>query len=442
MESLTLIVPSYNNARYLKDLINSVFGGETSLGTMSPQTLLPDQVVIVDDCSTDNTEEVVSDLSKLNTRIEYHRMILNGGTSIACNEGIKKSVGRFITRIDADDMRESWSFEKMMRAQMEHPDSYIYDDTVIFLRGARQNKVWKMSDYSFFHLLEQNINHAGIMFSKASWRLSGGYPPEFRDGRDDWAFNVALGAVGCCGIHIDSAGYLYRREGQNRTLKNSSPERQKYYYDKMQSHFKELYLGRWNMACCGNREKRPASPQPTRAAQTLSGSSGMTILQYNGENYGKEPFFGPVTGTMYVFSKTSPLRNVDNRDLHTPKFKGLLDLTLNGRPIFSIKEIPVEAPLASPPKIEVIEEIKVEEIKVEEVKVESTESPAVETSTDGTTIQDGQVEGIGKKEISKLSSSGISTWESFVLESSVSLASITGKSVDEINAMKEALTQE
>ena len=414
MEQLSLIIPSYNNARYLKDTINSIFGGITSLGYMGKQTLLPDQVVIVDDGSSDNTEEVVSEMQKNHSIIVYHKLQKNSGTAIACNKAIELSTGKFITRIDSDDMRESFSLENMMKAQELNPDSYIYDDIRIFLNGKRKDKVWKMYDYDFSHLLKENLNHAGIMFSKESWKLSGGYPPVFSDGRDDWAFNVALGAIGCCGIHIEGAGYLYRREGYNRTLKNSSSERQLYYHEKMLTQFKNLYEGRWNMSCCGNRGKRTQEIQSSssRTQPILSGASGMTLVQYNGENYGKEPFFGPVTGAMYEFSKTKNVKNVDNRDLHTDKFKGLLDLTLHGKNIFSIYEVPEQ-------RIEVSN-----------------------LNDSGTLIEIGQSEDLSEEMIDNLKSSGISTWELFIVESSEKLSEITGLSVNVIDGIKSFVTSE
>lgn len=429
--SLTLIVPSFNSARYLSDLVNSVFGGMTSIGEMNPQSFLPDQVIIVDDCSEDNTEEVVFDLSQLHNEIEYVKLSKNCGTAIACNEAIKRSSGTFITRIDADDMREFWSFENMMKAQLEQPDSYIYDDVMIFLNGQRKGKVWVMSDYNFHSLLERNSNHAGIMFPKRAWESCGGYPEEFSDGRDDWAFNVALGTVGCCGIHIGGAGYLYRREQQNRTVKNASSEHQKMYYQKMRSHFKEIYDGRFTMACCGNRGSSKVASATTRTPQPVVGSAGMTLLQYEGSNYGKETYFGPVTGVAYIFSKGSPIRNVDNRDLHTPKFKGLLDLNDHGKPVFSIFR-----PLTEPAK-------PVEEIPVPVQVVESQEiiqSGTEESSDENSPIESGIIKGLGSKEIDKLKESGITTWGRFFYEDSVKLSDILGKSVSVIEKMKDELT--
>ena len=203
------------------------------------------------------------------------------------------------------------------------------------------------------------------------------------------------------------------------------------------------------MACCGNRGNKVVSPKSSPIVQTLSGSTGMTILQYNGENYGKEPFFGPVTGAMYEFSKTHPFKNVDNQDLHTDKYKGLLDLTQNGRNIFSIKQpdpvAPVSAPVVEiPPVVEsaqVVESAPVETVLESKVETSTVETPPSNTS-DGTLIQKDQIVEITPSIIKKLKGAGISTWELFVTESSVSLSEITGLPVDTIDGIKAKLTSE
>jgi glycosyltransferase involved in cell wall biosynthesis len=434
--NLSLIIPSYNHAKYLTDLINSIFGGETCLGMMAPQELLPDEVIIADDCSIDNTEEVVFELSKLHREIKYVKLPKNSGTAIASNFAIENSHGKFITRIDSDDMRESFSFSNMMKAQLAYPHSYVYDDVMLFVNGQRKGKVWKMADYDFDSLLERNTNHAGIMFPRIAWEESKGYPPEFSDGRDDWAFNVALGVVGYCGIHIGGAGYLYRREQQNRTVKNATSEYQKLYHKKMHDHFESLYNGRFPMGCCGNRgvNKKMATTNKTSRDVSLSGAEGMTILLYNGENYGLEAYYGPITGVGYTFSVKKNLKNVDNRDLHTAKGNGLLDLHHNGKPVFSVYSQPAPVPVPAP-----VPELAQEQVLETSEQVLSS-TPKAPPSDESHPIEAGQLRGFGKALVGKLSAVGITTWELFLSTDSASLAETLGKSVDDIEKIKKEIT--
>jgi glycosyltransferase involved in cell wall biosynthesis len=335
--SLTLIVPTHNRAKYLDDLVNSIYGGETSLGFMSGQTLAPKELIICDDCSTDNTEEKVKEIQKRHSRVLLVKTPVNSGTPIACNIAIENATSEFITRLDDDDMRESFALERMFEVQKEYPHYTVYDNTVIFHNGVRVDHSWKMGEYDFELLLHKNIMHSAIMYPKQSWKDCGGYVKEFNKGRDDWSFNVALGTVECCGINIESPGYLYRREQQNRSLTNSTSEHQKQFYFQMQEHFKEFYEGRRPM-CCGNRRSSTKIGQQTitRNIVSLVGSSGMSLVQYMGGNYGNQTFYGPISGVGYIFSKGNSVKNVDNRDLSTNKGSGLLDLIEYGKPLFSL----------------------------------------------------------------------------------------------------------
>ena len=339
-ESLALVIPSFESAKYLPDLFSSIWGGESSLGLLSPQTLLPTEVIVVDDCSSDNTEAVVDEYRKVHSELVYLRLNKNRGTPTAMNEGVKAANSAYITRIDSDDMREPESFERMMEAQLANPHSLIYDNIKIFLKGQRQNQTWVMEDYDFDLLLERNFIHAGVMYPKQAWVDCGGYPEEFVHGRDDWSFNVAMGISGYCGVRVDYPGYLYRREQQNRSLRNQSSAWQKEFSDAMHSKFAEVYSGERKMGCCGNRKNRVQATSKSSgtqvAQQIVAGETGMTVLQYQGGNAGSENYYGPVTGAAYRFSSSKSKKNVDNRDLHTDKGKGLLDLHVGSKPIFVV----------------------------------------------------------------------------------------------------------
>src|SRR3990170_4558054 len=73
----------------------------------------------------------------------------------------------------------------------------IVDDVTLFTNGKKNSKIWQMPEkFSFQDILIKNRVHAGIMFEKSAWQEVGGYPELMRHGRDDWAFNVALGSKG------------------------------------------------------------------------------------------------------------------------------------------------------------------------------------------------------------------------------------------------------
>lgn len=89
MSSVSVIVPTYNCARFIGEAIDSILG----------QTKLPDQIIVVDDGSTDDTEQVVR---RYGARVEYIKQ-KNTGVSAARNTGLDAARCDFVSFLDADD---------------------------------------------------------------------------------------------------------------------------------------------------------------------------------------------------------------------------------------------------------------------------------------------------------------------------------------------------
>lgn len=91
--SLSVIIPNYNKATYLYECVESVLR----------QTLLPDEIIIVDDCSTDESGSIIENFSKNNNLIHAFYLKENMGVSSARNIGLRYARGRYVTFLDADD---------------------------------------------------------------------------------------------------------------------------------------------------------------------------------------------------------------------------------------------------------------------------------------------------------------------------------------------------
>lgn len=89
---VSVIIAAYNAEKYLAECIESIIN----------QNYKNIEIVLVDDGSTDNTQAICMDYSRIDTRIRYIRK-KNGGVSSARNEGIRNAKGEFITFVDADD---------------------------------------------------------------------------------------------------------------------------------------------------------------------------------------------------------------------------------------------------------------------------------------------------------------------------------------------------
>lgn len=107
MPEVSVIIPTYNSARYLTQAVDSVLA----------QSFKDFEVLVIDDGSTDDTEAV---MRRYGQPVRYiHKE--NGGVSTARNRGIAESRGRYAAFLDADDTWLPEKLERQLRALNENP---------------------------------------------------------------------------------------------------------------------------------------------------------------------------------------------------------------------------------------------------------------------------------------------------------------------------------
>lgn len=118
---VSVIVPVYNKAKYLKKCLSSV----------QTQTYSDLEIVIIDDYSTDMSYTICEDISKEDSRIELYRNKSNLGLIASRFEGIRRAKGEWIFFIDADDWIEPEAIERLVGAADE------FDVDMVQLRHRR-----------------------------------------------------------------------------------------------------------------------------------------------------------------------------------------------------------------------------------------------------------------------------------------------------------------
>ena len=84
---------------------------------MTNQTYKNLQIIIVDDCSTDNTYDLIKSVK--DERIEVYKTPFNGHMSFACNEALKHVKGEYVAHLDADDLWVPEKIEKQVNFMLE-----------------------------------------------------------------------------------------------------------------------------------------------------------------------------------------------------------------------------------------------------------------------------------------------------------------------------------
>jgi glycosyltransferase involved in cell wall biosynthesis len=122
---ISVIVPCYNQAQYLDECLNSVF----------KQTYSHWECIIVNDGSSDNTDEIAQKWSEKDSRYKYFKKD-NGGLSSARNFGLKRANGDYIQFLDSDDIITAGKFEIQLDFFIRKMGDIIISDHV-FLKGKK-----------------------------------------------------------------------------------------------------------------------------------------------------------------------------------------------------------------------------------------------------------------------------------------------------------------
>lgn len=101
---VSIITPSFNAEKFIAQTIESV----------QKQTHTNWEMIIVDDCSVDNTFSIIKEIALKDKRIQYLRLEKNSGTGIARNIALSKSKGKYIAFVDSDDLWKPTKLEKQI----------------------------------------------------------------------------------------------------------------------------------------------------------------------------------------------------------------------------------------------------------------------------------------------------------------------------------------
>ena len=213
-------IPTYNKSNYLKEAIQSVLN----------QTYQNYEIVIVDDCSTDNTKEIVESFK--DKRIQYYKLENNLRPPRSWNECVKFSKGKFFAILPHDDFYEPDFIKKTIQEFEENGEvgfvqcAYTaVDSERSFLEHRKlidKKKYMIGEDAIFIQIDKLYCNPASIMFRKKTIIEKGYWKINFWD---DWALILSIAyTYGCIYLpenlsnvrdHEENLSKKLTREGRN-----------------------------------------------------------------------------------------------------------------------------------------------------------------------------------------------------------------------------------
>lgn len=126
MVKVSVIIPCYNAGGYIGRCLDS----------MQAQTFTEFEVICVDDCSTDNTEEVIKSYVNKSARIAYLRNEHNSGPAKSRINGISVAKGEFVAFCDSDDWFNSDSLKTMYETAITYKSDIVcFGNKIVFDKG-------------------------------------------------------------------------------------------------------------------------------------------------------------------------------------------------------------------------------------------------------------------------------------------------------------------
>lgn len=130
LPKISVLMSVYNAIPYLEESVESVLN----------QSFTNFEFIIIDDCSTDNSWEILRKYAEKDARIKLHKNQENLGLTKSLNKGLNLATGEYIARQDADDISLSKRFEKQVELLDLHPD-YILASCDIELINAEGSRI-------------------------------------------------------------------------------------------------------------------------------------------------------------------------------------------------------------------------------------------------------------------------------------------------------------
>jgi glycosyltransferase involved in cell wall biosynthesis len=213
---ISFIMPAYNGADTIEESIESIFNGNFENG---------DEVIIVNDASTDKTLDIVNNLQKKYPAIRIISHNINKGSAAAGrNTGIDNSKNELIFCLDADNilapntisLLKKFMFEKnadiaafgelhFFKNDIKNiTDKWIFKSGTIGLEDALAGRYWPGPSGNY-------------LFTKECWKRAGRYEESLGGAYDSWAFGVKQLATKSKMVTMDHTFY-YHRHGYESTF--------------------------------------------------------------------------------------------------------------------------------------------------------------------------------------------------------------------------------
>ena len=179
------------------------------LNSLIAQSYTDWKCIIIDDGSTDNTQETAFYWLARDKRISYKK-ISNSGVCIARNTGVYLAGTEYVLPLDADDYLSRNYIEEAISVINKNTNVKVaFGRLIVF--GSQSELSPRMKEYSFDKLKKENFIHCSGVYRKSDFIEIGGYDMNMVHGWEDWEFWINMLKRGGVAEEIESCFLFYRR---------------------------------------------------------------------------------------------------------------------------------------------------------------------------------------------------------------------------------------
>jgi glycosyltransferase involved in cell wall biosynthesis len=234
---LSIVIPCYNSEKTLESTLESVY----------KQDFQEWEAIIVNDGSTDGTDEIANRWINIDNRFSYYCKS-NEGLSKTRNFAISKAKGIYILPLDSDNQLIADYSKSAIEIFENHEGiGVVYGDALYF---GQKSGIWKVQNFNFKKMLVDNYIDACAVYKKSTWEIVGGYDENilFQKGLEDWDFWISIGKLDLKFYHLQKITFRYyvNRSSMIKSLSNQSADEIREYMLEKHSkeyryHFSSLY---------------------------------------------------------------------------------------------------------------------------------------------------------------------------------------------------------
>lgn len=208
MDNVSFFIPAYNCEKTIIESINSILESNFIEG---------DELLIVNDCSSDNTQKIIEALQVQNSVIILINHKRNKGGAAARNTAVENAKNELLFCLDSDNILEKNSIRPLLaylkeeKAQIACFNQLKYFETNIH----SVNEIWTFNAgiYDIGDLLKGELSpgsSGNYLFTKTSWTKANGYTEDL-GALDTWAFGFKQLIEGCKMVVMPDSYYYHRR---------------------------------------------------------------------------------------------------------------------------------------------------------------------------------------------------------------------------------------